>query len=410
MRADAGIGSGCGRHRHPGALPRTGPARSAVAFDMGGTTAKAGVIHGGEALTATAALIGGYNQALPVQIPMMDIFEVGTGGGSIAEVDVGDALRVGPKSAGAEPGPACYGRGGEEPTVTDANLVLGRLDANHFLGGEMKLDAAAAVKAIDESIAGRCRSVPGSRRRGDHPDCGHRDVLCGQGRDRRNAGSMPAAFTMIAYGGAGPLHAVRDRARDRHAARHHPFAPGHFSAFGMLFADLRYDSSSRGSGGSTDVSFDEVRQIYTELMDAGPGRASPRAISSRRRSASACRRHAICRPGASRHDRLPPDAVRPRRRPCRYQASFRRGARRRYGTRAPAEPAEFVSLRATVAGVMHAAFAAAKRAWQARRPPIALCVLADARAIFPKPAVSSIPPMFDRVGADMRATGSTARR
>src|SRR6516165_827436 len=99
---------------------------NAIAFDMGGTTAKAGVIHRGEPLTTGAALIGGYERALPIQIAMMEIFEVGTGGGSIAQVEDG-ALRVGPQSAGAQPGPACYGLGGMEPTVTDANLVLGRL-------------------------------------------------------------------------------------------------------------------------------------------------------------------------------------------------------------------------------------------------------------------------------------------
>src|SRR5712692_5579666 len=126
----------------------------AVAFDMGGTTAKAGVIYRGKALTTGAALIGGYNQALPVQIPMMDIFEVGTGGGSIAAVDSSGALKVGPQSAGAEPGPACYGLGGTHPTVTDANLVLGRLGADRFLSGEMKLDLRAAEHAIGEHIAG----------------------------------------------------------------------------------------------------------------------------------------------------------------------------------------------------------------------------------------------------------------
>ena len=123
------------------ALCHTLGIKNAIAFDMGGTTAKAGVIYKGEALTTGAALIGGYDKALPVQIAMMDIFEVGTGGGSIARVEDG-ALRVGPQSAGAQPGPACYGLGGEEPTVTDANLVLGRLGADRFLGGEMKLDVA----------------------------------------------------------------------------------------------------------------------------------------------------------------------------------------------------------------------------------------------------------------------------
>src|ERR1700757_1341469 len=122
---------------------------NAIAFDMGGTTAKAGVIHNGEALTTGAALIGGYDRALPVQIAMMDIFEVGTGGGSIARVEEG-GLRVGPQSAGAAPGPACYGLGGTEPTVTDANLVLGRLAADRFLGGEMRLEVEAAPRALTE--------------------------------------------------------------------------------------------------------------------------------------------------------------------------------------------------------------------------------------------------------------------
>jgi len=87
-----------------------------------------------------SALIGGYATGLPVQMPMIDIQEVGTGGGSIARVEMGGALHVGPESAGAQPGPVCYGRGGTEPTITDANLILGRLAADRFLGGEMRLD------------------------------------------------------------------------------------------------------------------------------------------------------------------------------------------------------------------------------------------------------------------------------
>ena len=134
------------------ALCRALGLENAIAFDMGGTTAKAGVIHKGEALTTGAALLGGYDKALPVQIAMMDIFEVGTGGGSIARLEDG-ALRVGPHSAGAAPGPACYGLGGTAPTVTDANLVLGRLGADRFLGGEMQLDRAAAERALRTHVA-----------------------------------------------------------------------------------------------------------------------------------------------------------------------------------------------------------------------------------------------------------------
>src|SRR5262245_16164293 len=126
--------------------------KNAIAFDMGGTTAKAGVIHDGNVLMTGSALIGGYATGLPVQIPMIDIQEVGTGGGSIARADMG-ALHVGPESAGAEPGPVCYGRGGEEPTITDANLVLGRLGVDRFLGGEMRLDLEGAKRALEARVA-----------------------------------------------------------------------------------------------------------------------------------------------------------------------------------------------------------------------------------------------------------------
>ena len=119
--------------------------KNAIAFDMGGTTAKAGVVRDGMALTTGSAMIGHYFVGLPLLTPMIDIHEVGTGGGSIARIAPSGGLRVGPQSAGAAPGPACYALGGTEPTVTDANLVLGRLAEDRFLGGEMRLDRAAAA-------------------------------------------------------------------------------------------------------------------------------------------------------------------------------------------------------------------------------------------------------------------------
>src|SRR5947209_15396061 len=212
----------------------------AVAFDMGGTTAKAGVIYRGEALTTGAALVGGYAQALPVQIPMMDIFEVGTGGGSIAAVEASGALKVGPQSAGAEPGPACYGRDGTQATVTDANLVLGRLGADRFLGGEIKLDAGAAARALREHVAkplgiDLVRAADGILRiAATAMSYAVKAVSTERGLDA-------AAFALIAYGGAGPLHAsaiAREIGMRRVIV---PRAPGHFCAFGMLFSDLRYD-------------------------------------------------------------------------------------------------------------------------------------------------------------------------
>jgi N-methylhydantoinase A len=187
----------------------------AIAFDMGGTTAKAGVIAGGEALTTGQALLGGYDQALPVQIAMMDIFEVGTGGGSIARVEQG-SLRVGPRSAGAHPGPACYGLGGREPTVTDANLALGRLGADRFLGGEMKLDVAAAARS--DADASR-------RRHSAHRfDC---DVIRGQGRDHR-ARPRRRRLCVVRVRRRGAAARGRDRARDRHSRGHHPIRAWRF--------------------------------------------------------------------------------------------------------------------------------------------------------------------------------------
>ena len=115
-----------------------------IAFDMGGTTAKANLVRDGEPTMAHGYHIGGYASGQPMMLPVVDTVEVGSGGGSIARVDHVGSLRVGPESAGAEPGPVCYGKGGTEPTVTDANLILGRLDASQFLGGEMALDVPAA--------------------------------------------------------------------------------------------------------------------------------------------------------------------------------------------------------------------------------------------------------------------------
>ncbi|HMH49265.1 MAG TPA: hydantoinase/oxoprolinase family protein, partial [Candidatus Acidoferrum sp.] len=212
---------------------------NAIAFDMGGTTAKAGVIHHGEALTTGAALLGGYEKALPVQIAMMDIFEVGTGGGSIARVDDG-ALRVGPQSAGAAPGPACYGLGGSEATVTDANLVLGRLHADRFLGGEMRLDVAAAEAALRANVANPLgldvtAAADGILRIAvTAMSYAVKGVTTERGLDVGD-------FALVAYGGAGPLHAA-DVARELGMRTVIvPDAPGVFSAIGMLFADLRHD-------------------------------------------------------------------------------------------------------------------------------------------------------------------------
>ena len=265
MRAHAGIGPAAGVIGTQ-ALCHTLGIKNAIAFDMGGTTAKAGVIYKGEALTTGAALIGGYDKALPVQIAMMDIFEVGTGGGSIARVEDG-ALRVGPQSAGAQPGPACYGLGGTEPTVTDANLMLGRLGADRFLGGEMKLDVKAAERALakvgkpldmnaTEAADGILRIAATAM------SYAVKGVTTERGLD---AGD----FVLVAYGGAGPLHAVAVAREIGIRNVIIPGAPGVFSAFGMLFSDLRYDYVRTHLMQLADAPFDEIEAVFKELEQQG---------------------------------------------------------------------------------------------------------------------------------------------
>ena len=322
----------------------------AVAFDMGGTTAKAGVIYRGKALTTGAALIGGYNQALPVQIPMMDIFEVGTGGGSIAAVDASGALKVGPQSAGADPGPACYALGGTRATVTDANLVLGRLGADRFLGGEMKLDLRAAEHAIGEHIAGPLgldvvRAAEGILRiAATAMSYAVKAVSTERGLDA-------AAFTLIAYGGAGPLHAsaiAREIGMQRVIV---PRAPGHFCAFGMLFSDLRYDFVRTWFARLADVSFDTIERIYESLITDGRKALAASGVEAR---GAAVSRAADMRYVGQEHPVTvePPPGVFRRRNRDALKRSFDEEHLRRYGTCAPGEPAEIVSLRATVTGTM----------------------------------------------------------
>jgi N-methylhydantoinase A len=332
------------------ALCRTLELDNAIAFDMGGTTAKAGVIHKGEPLTTGAALIGGYDQALPVQIATMDIFEVGTGGGSIARVEDG-ALRVGPQSAAAEPGPACYGRGGKAPTVTDANLVLGRLDAGRFLGGEMRLDVEAARTALMTHVAGpldmdnEIAAADGILRIANIAMCyAVKRVTTERGLD---AGD----FALVAYGGAGPLHAV-EIAREIGIRRIIiPTGPGVFSALGMLYSDLRYDYVRTWPVRLEEAPFDEFERIYGELENAG---RRAMAATSVKPESIVINRAADMRYVGQEHAvtiGLPIQVFENRDRDA-IKRHFDDMHLQRYGTSAPAERAEIVSLRTTVTGIM----------------------------------------------------------
>lgn len=332
------------------ALCRALGLRDAVAFDMGGTTAKAGVIHDDTVMTTNLAMVGGYNEGLPIQIPLVDVFEVGTGGGSIAEVDLGGALRVGPRSAGAEPGPACYGRGGRYATVTDANLVLGRLDAGSFLGGEMPLDVAAATEVIRAGVAEPLGMDTIAAAEGILQIAVTKMSYAVKGVSTER-GFDAAAFPMIAYGGAGPLHAS---AIGREIGIRHlivPRAPGHFCAFGMLHSDLRYDNVRTTFRKLEDVDFHELEQALAEL--AALGRRSldeSRVHTARVRVDYAADMRYVGQEHSVTVDITAAMLAAGDR--AALKSRFDAVHQFRYGTCAPAEKVEIVTLRATVVGVM----------------------------------------------------------
>src|SRR5262249_21112363 len=211
-----------------------------ISFDMGGTTAKTSLIRDGATTMAPGYYVGGYASGHPVMLPMIDVVEVGAGGGSLGwSGDIG-ALKVGPQSAGADPGPICYRGGGTEPTITDANVVLGRLDPDNFLGGQMKLDAHAAARGIEERIARPLGLDIVAAAQAivqiaiAKMSLAVREVSVEKGFDPRD-------FAIVASGGAGPLH-VLAIAREPHIPKVIvPLFPSPFSALRVLLAAERLD-------------------------------------------------------------------------------------------------------------------------------------------------------------------------
>ena len=238
---------------------------------MGGTTAKASLVKDGEPTLAPGYYVGGYASGHPVMLPMIDVVEVGAGGGSIAWIDDIGALKVGPQSAGADPGPICYRGGGTEPTITDANVVLGRLDPDNFLGGQMKLDADGAARGIAEKIAKPLEDRHRRRRAGDRRDRDLEDVARGaRGLGRRRA-STRATSRWSPPAAPAPLH-VMAIARELHIPTVIvPLFPSHFSALGMLAADERHDFIRTYYSDLASLDFGELVKVYEEMRDGARG-------------------------------------------------------------------------------------------------------------------------------------------
>ncbi|MFJ8244796.1 hydantoinase/oxoprolinase family protein [Peribacillus asahii] len=235
-----------------------------VTLDMGGTSTDVAVIVNGEEQFTTNFEI---EWGIPIQVPMIDIRTIGAGGGSIAWVDKGGMLNVGPESAGAHPGPVCYGNGGEKPTVTDANLVLGRLNPQNFLGGKMKLDYDTAYRAIEKlgkeiGMSAEETALSIVKIANNNMVGALRMVLIEQGYDPRD-------FTMLSFGGAGPVHAsdIIDIAGIPNCIV--PVHPGQFSAFGFVQSDARVDLQRTVQMTSKFFDIDRANQVFQELKETG---------------------------------------------------------------------------------------------------------------------------------------------
>ena len=313
-----------------------------VTLDMGGTSTDTSTIVGGQENFTTDYEV---EFGVPIQIPMIDIRTIGAGGGSIAWIDKGGMLRVGPESAGANPGPACYGTGGERPAVTDANLLLGRINPENFLGGEMALDVAAAEKAIAtvaeplgrtaEETALAIVQIANNNMVG-----ALRSVLIERGLDPRD-------FALLAFGGAGPLHSA-DLMNDAGIPSGViPNYPGQFSAFGFILTDARVDVQRTVQ--MTSKRFDQARasEVMHALIETRHRRAEGAGLRQEPRDLPLAGDCAISARTTSWRSRSPsiPSPTRPR--PRSWQA-FHDMHLARFGFNIPREVIEVITVKATV--------------------------------------------------------------
>ncbi len=377
-----------------------------ITFDMGGTTAKAGLVENGDVLRSEALEVGGGVMAgsrllvgagYILKLPAIDLAEVGAGGGSICRLDAAGAPKVGPESAGADPGPVCYGRGGTAPTITDCNLVLGYLDPGGLVGGALRVDVDAARAAIACDLAGpmRCsveeaafgmlRLATATMMRAI------RAVSVERGRD-------PRLFSLLAFGGNGPLFAAGIAGELGIGRVIVPPMPGLFSAFGLLVADTEHHAtqSLRTRLDNTDPAV--LGRVLTSLAEAGAQRLArdgfPPAQQSFRRAASA--RYV----GQSSEIEVPlPDGLDAAALLAHLPALFAAEHERTYGFRAPDDEAvELIGLSVIARGTPETP------RLPDRIPPAAAIVPASRRAWFADSGWVETP-VVDRAGLSAARTG-----
>jgi len=367
MLSSGGIATRDTSSRFPVRLLESGPAAGAIAaaqaglasghgdllsFDMGGTTAKLCVIEDGQPLKTHEFEVDRVyrfrkGSGLPVRIPVIDMIEIGAGGGSIARVDSLGLLKVGPDSSGADPGPVCYRRGGTEPTVTDADLVLGYLDAKFFLGGKMQLDldsARAALARVGERVHMNAEQVAWGIHQIVNENMANaaRAHLGERGKDPRR---MP----MYAFGGAGPVHGYRVAEILRLPALISPFGAGVGSTFGLLAAPLAFDFVRSAYSRMDQLDWALANRLLDEMSEEGRKVLESSGLSAREISYS---RTADMRYIGQGHEvsvplpggALGPESLAP------IQSVFEDVYRGLYGRKGPDVPLEVINWRVVASG------------------------------------------------------------
>jgi N-methylhydantoinase A len=277
MQSNGGVSTFAGSAKKPVATVLSGPAGGVIAsmgtcerigidniitFDMGGTSCDVALIHQGNPVITTQGKIN----LRPIALPMLDIHTVSAGGGTIARLDAVGGLQVGPDSAGADPGPVCYDRGGENITITDANMVIGVLDPDHFLGGRMKLNKTKAQHLLEQRIA-----KPLTMNLMEAAD-GVLDIINVKMEEAIKAVSSQRGydirdFTLVAFGGGGPMHAGRMALDLGIPSVLIPLTPGVHSALGLLMSDVKHDYVRSKLVGLDDLDLDEINPMFGQLID-----------------------------------------------------------------------------------------------------------------------------------------------
>jgi N-methylhydantoinase A len=363
MQSSGGVFGSDAAARRPVYMVESGPAAGVIAsaylgetlgrrdilsFDMGGTTAKVGLIQDGRPSVTKDYNVGGHAGAgiggmslsgYPVRTPVVDLVEIGAGGGSIAWVDSGGLLRVGPQSAGADPGPVCYRRGGTVPTVTDANVVLGRLNPGYFLGGEMGLDVDGARAAIEERCA-KPLGLSTTEAAYGIVEIANAAMVNALHLISVQRGYDPRDFVLIGFGGAGPVHANAIARDAEMPTLLIPRSPGIFSATGLLTTDLKRDAAVTVMRRLAEVDVADLDAQFAHLENAGREELEAEGLAADR--VEFFRQLDLRYLGQSFELTIPAgdDAS------DRFHAEHERT----YGFAAPAEPVELVALRLSSVG------------------------------------------------------------